>query len=766
MSDVDCSNNNLESLNIKNGSNNLIDEFFNASGNPNLTCIQVDDVEYSTNTWTNIDPQTSFSELCDFEILVFNKDSQQKYTELKMGGLSIAADGSTSTVFKYTGNDNENIILQFKEQLTSNPGVYGDFQAGEIKGDTLEIKFGHPKYFAEPNSEFPNPQNKLLTLQVKNGSTGGILIEYPIKIVRPSLLFVHGIWSSGQNAFGKMELEFLQDGMYKNYQTHKVNYHAINFNKANIPIYKAQKEQLKNKAIENNISFGKIDIVAHSNGGLMSRHYIQSGDFLDDVNKFMTLNTPHSGTQVANLLLSSGATGTTLNVFLEVISPLMGTNPNFGIISDLRVDENDSEEFYITWLNDTNSQNMQNYNNIAVHTLTTTSQPEEVDISEIYYDINPPFGTFLLYSGFDLTQDLIFSRIFQSPDHDLYVPLESQKGGSIATTNFPNIKHTDSTDDLISEVRTLLNSDPQVSFSDKGFSPTVLETDFDSEASTPLRQNSSKVIENVSIVLPTQGMEYSSGEIMEIEISGSAGILNILTISGTPDNILQSTSLENTNAGTVQFTIPEGFLGKYNIVCAGFDENGYADYDASFINVTTNASLESINIAQERIFVVEGYENRITILGNYNDGETRNITNVEAIEYSFEQNNAEFAGLGNVTGVNEGEDTLTVSYLGKLATVPITIFEAIDSGGVPLSIVDNQMLVEPLVYPNPTEKILHVEINQESSYSIIDIFGKTIKTGMVENGNNELNLKNYRTGLYFLRLRNDSGTLVKKVLKR
>ena len=38
---------------------------FLADANPNLTCIDVDDVNYSTANWTNIDSQTSFSTDCN-----------------------------------------------------------------------------------------------------------------------------------------------------------------------------------------------------------------------------------------------------------------------------------------------------------------------------------------------------------------------------------------------------------------------------------------------------------------------------------------------------------------------------------------------------------------------------------------------------------------------------------------------------------------------------------------------------------------------------
>lgn len=60
-----CENNSLTSLNIKNGNNsNIATNYFKATGNANLTCIEVDDVTYSTTNWTNIDAGASFSLDC------------------------------------------------------------------------------------------------------------------------------------------------------------------------------------------------------------------------------------------------------------------------------------------------------------------------------------------------------------------------------------------------------------------------------------------------------------------------------------------------------------------------------------------------------------------------------------------------------------------------------------------------------------------------------------------------------------------------------
>jgi hypothetical protein len=53
----------LTRVNLKNGNNTLITSFF-AIQNPSLTCIEVDDIAYSTTNWTSIDAGFSFSTNC------------------------------------------------------------------------------------------------------------------------------------------------------------------------------------------------------------------------------------------------------------------------------------------------------------------------------------------------------------------------------------------------------------------------------------------------------------------------------------------------------------------------------------------------------------------------------------------------------------------------------------------------------------------------------------------------------------------------------
>ncbi|WKK67374.1 hypothetical protein [Lutimonas zeaxanthinifaciens] len=60
-----CFENNLNELNLKSGKNTSIISFA-SKNNPNLTCIQVDNIEYSIENWTRVDDSSFFSENCNY----------------------------------------------------------------------------------------------------------------------------------------------------------------------------------------------------------------------------------------------------------------------------------------------------------------------------------------------------------------------------------------------------------------------------------------------------------------------------------------------------------------------------------------------------------------------------------------------------------------------------------------------------------------------------------------------------------------------------
>ncbi|MGH1386814.1 hypothetical protein [Kordia sp.] len=65
---------NLEELNVKNGANSNLTNFL-ATGNPNLSCIQVDNAAISTANWGGVDPGASFSENCNYNTVYVPDDA-------------------------------------------------------------------------------------------------------------------------------------------------------------------------------------------------------------------------------------------------------------------------------------------------------------------------------------------------------------------------------------------------------------------------------------------------------------------------------------------------------------------------------------------------------------------------------------------------------------------------------------------------------------------------------------------------------------------
>ena len=76
LTTLNCSSNLLTSLDVRNGNNNWMVYYdFNASYNPNLSCIEVDNATWSNANWPFIDATTSFSENCSALGILENNES-------------------------------------------------------------------------------------------------------------------------------------------------------------------------------------------------------------------------------------------------------------------------------------------------------------------------------------------------------------------------------------------------------------------------------------------------------------------------------------------------------------------------------------------------------------------------------------------------------------------------------------------------------------------------------------------------------------------
>lgn len=91
--DVNCDNNGLVYLDISNGNNTYINTF-STTGNPDLTCIEVDDATYSTANWTNIDNQTNFSIDCPTFVNSITVEGENSVSEITTNGGTLQMEAS------------------------------------------------------------------------------------------------------------------------------------------------------------------------------------------------------------------------------------------------------------------------------------------------------------------------------------------------------------------------------------------------------------------------------------------------------------------------------------------------------------------------------------------------------------------------------------------------------------------------------------------------------------------------------------------------
>lgn len=83
-----------------------------------------------------------------------------------------------------------------------------------------------------------------------------------------------------------------------------------------------------------------------------------------------------------------------------------------------------------------------------------------------------------------------------------------------------------------------------------------------------------------------------------------------------------------------------------------------------------------------------------------------------------------------------------------------------------LSVSDNKLLSQLKTFPNPVYgDFYHIEANEVLSFQIIDLLGKTIKTGQVSPSNQAINVSNLNKGLYILKLETNNQNITKKIIK-
>ncbi len=109
--EVNCNNNQLISLSVKNGNHTGL-WYFMAMNNPNLQCVEVDNVAYANYTWL-IDNTAVFSSNCG-TTLVNDFDSKRKVIKIvDLFGREVAQRTNQTVLYIYSDGSVEKVIKVF-----------------------------------------------------------------------------------------------------------------------------------------------------------------------------------------------------------------------------------------------------------------------------------------------------------------------------------------------------------------------------------------------------------------------------------------------------------------------------------------------------------------------------------------------------------------------------------------------------------------------------------------------------------------------------
>ena len=595
--------------------------------------------------------------------------------------INICADGTSSTVFRIKASSVTGVNIQLYDELgtlvidgknSTDFAKFGVFSyPPDIKGDTLNIIFTHPQYM-----DISGKQYRQLFLRISFNGVAITGINIPLRIFRAPVLMVPGIWSS-ETDFNQLITKLTYSGDYSKDLLSMTFYNessAAEFEENDLAISEGIMTTF-NKLRGLKYSAGKIDLLAQGTGGVLARRYIQeNGSILyrNDVNRLITINTPHNGTQIGNLLTH------TLSNPAKTILNLLGFNANSGAVSDIKVNSTAIASLNATAIN---------HNSVPLYSIHSELDYKDLNIQSNDWSkflINIVFNSNKsAFNKFDLsTPEGLADYIYYGEKGDAFVPISSQKGG-IQLTNQNEIKSshfgTYSNAEIFNIIAQKLNENPNdpSKFWKNGFaaSPQLPYRSFIIEPTNNFLVGFEN--DSVRIVTPLENSNYYSGDSIFVSCKSSPGISNMFAVVGGDKRIFGI--IQSTGDSLGQWIhIPVDFAGTAVVYCSGSDENSFVDDDTLYINIIPKAAIDSIQISPEYILVGTGNYKNFNIYGYFHDGIKRKINDLPGIQNKILIDSiAQIINTGKILGKKIGNTKLFSSYQGKKDSIDISVYFAI-----------------------------------------------------------------------------------------
>jgi pimeloyl-ACP methyl ester carboxylesterase len=639
--------------------------------------------------------------------------------------VDVAADSSVSTLIVYTGANPQSKVIRMTGATVANAYYtpeFGYFKEIKRTNDSLVYAYHHPAFVFNGATEKWVSYN----FSIKDSITLNNAIEGKIRIHHPPVLMVHGIWSSTRSFEDMDNAIFANSNNYSRFQLLRRWFDSDRHDEFENPsfVYRDRIplsiDMLLQKCRENKLSAGKVNYVGHSRGGLFGRYYLQSSfpgyEYRNDINKLITINSPHSGSQTANFILDRRK----LLGLMEVGGTLGGAaledwDDKRGA-KELKV----NDPAIVDLLNGPGKLNKNIVPSHAIATRFLFGSWSKADVLKVLL-VNgatriPYVGNviaFLRLYALSLGTlcvegpiDNCLKEIYSGEESDIVVPMSSQRAGlpSNAVSFYgDSLAHSDKKVALFGSpivdakgvlrfghihdrVIQLLRENPDLSsgsFTRAGFAPPTLQYTF--LPGLPGNPNGRPASATLTINPALAGSTYPAGDTIQVAVTGSANIQSLLALyKGSSLANYGSDVQRNANSFTFPYPIPREATGRIKIQVFGFDDSGMIAADSSFINIgiPANVTLDSIRVVgRENLFLVPKNDSiQLRVLGYYSDT-VRDITYQPGFTYSFLENFVAPARYG-LRGVTVGFDVATITYGGKSDTIYVQVPLAIGPGGV------------------------------------------------------------------------------------
>jgi hypothetical protein len=519
-----------------------------------------------------------------------------------------------------------------------------------------------------------------------------------VTLVRPPVLLVHGLWS-GPGTWGK---EFLAELEKRGLRTYKANYKADSmksFDPADADAggmleVKGRVAVALAEFRDAGIAASKVDVIAHSMGGLMTRSFIQQpgyqhpGNYYEgSIHRLITIGTPHDGTPIANFLWDNR------DLDFHVPDDL----PFGGKVQSLR-----SVMAWMGKIIDTAVQDLREGSGAFSNMRAT-----HVWGHAITGEWGPGVGNLVVKEGFEelITQvnratswrakwfeRLSLEDIYGSHLHDLIVPVSSQRAGFKgvgAVTSRTDTIHTalPYTPEAETETESAFIGydcgELLTAFLPEQWVGVIDAPDAVANVSSGLMARATRAENRAVAPAPGEALRLVSPAGETITDTPGRTITLKASYSGpsAPARVVfmvQDVGIFAASAPgyTITVAIPPGTpLGRLNVVVLGTNSAGAALAAQSSLTFAPAAPPLSLTAEPVALTLIPGQHAALIVKGNFEgSSEARDVTQSNTT-YTTAKAGAvvTVAADGVVTGVAAGEDIITVTHQGVVTQIPVRV---------------------------------------------------------------------------------------------